>query len=94
MLYVTQEESMESFPHRYRVKGRALSDTDVSLVTEGAPEISSVPPVQFGDSGEKWSPESLLVAAVSDYFILTFKAIASSIIKISFSQFEYDRAKQ
>ena len=28
---------MESFPHRYRVKGRALSDTDVSLVTEGAP---------------------------------------------------------
>ena len=36
----------------------------------------SAPPTQFGGPGDLWSPEDLLVAAVADGFILTFRAIA------------------
>jgi uncharacterized OsmC-like protein len=32
--------------------------------------------VQFGGPGDKWSPETLLVAAVADCFVLSFRAIA------------------
>jgi uncharacterized OsmC-like protein len=31
---------------------------------------------EFGGPGDRWSPETLLVAAVADCFILTFRAIA------------------
>jgi len=33
-------------------------------------------PAEFGGPGDRWSPETLLVAAVADCFILTFRAIA------------------
>jgi organic hydroperoxide reductase OsmC/OhrA len=32
--------------------------------------------VEFGGPGDAWSPEGLLVAAVADCFILTFRAVA------------------
>lgn len=67
---------MENFPHHYTVKGSASPDTNVSLSSEGVSDIVSAAPIQFGGPGDKWSPESLLVAAVADCFILGFKAIA------------------
>lgn len=67
---------MENFPHHYTVKGNASPESNVSLSSEGVAVISSAPPTQFGGPGDKWSPESLLVAAVADCFILAFKAIA------------------
>src|SRR5690606_30234776 len=39
--------------------------------------IHSAPPVEFGGPGDRWSPETLLVAAVADCFLLTFRAIAN-----------------
>jgi peroxiredoxin-like protein len=33
-------------------------------------------PREFDGPGNQWSPESLLVAAVADCFVLTFRAIA------------------
>ncbi|MDP0561469.1 MAG: OsmC family protein [Candidatus Endonucleobacter sp. (ex Gigantidas childressi)] len=67
---------MENFPHYYKVKGYASQSSDISLSEEGVPDIVSAPPAQFGGPGDKWSPESLLVASVSDCFILSFRAIS------------------
>ena len=67
---------MQSFPHHYKVVAAADSDGDVSLSGERLASISSAPPVEFGGPGDRWSPETLLVAAVAGCFILSFRAIA------------------
>jgi peroxiredoxin-like protein len=40
--------------------------------------LTTAPPPQFGGGGGQWSPETLLVAAAADCFILTFRAIATA----------------
>lgn len=67
---------MEPFPHHYSVTGSATIDSNVALKAEDLPEIVTAPPAEFGGPGDKWSPEALLVAAVADCFILSFRAIA------------------
>ncbi|MEE9159021.1 MAG: OsmC family peroxiredoxin, partial [Gammaproteobacteria bacterium] len=67
---------MQSFPHRYKIVAAAGPDGDISLASDGLDPISSAPPVEFGGSGNRWSPETLLVAAVGDCFVLSFRAIA------------------
>jgi peroxiredoxin-like protein len=78
------EESMQEFPHVYSVNALALSVGHVLLSAAGKPDIESLPPREFGGPGSAWSPEELLVAAVADCFVLSFKAIASA------SKFEWD----
>lgn len=68
---------MQSFPHHYTVAASALPEGDVSLNSGGLDPIYSAPPIEFGGQGNRWSPENLLVAAVADCFILSFRAIAS-----------------
>ena len=67
---------MQDLPHHYRVTAAAESEGDVVLAAERLGTITSAPPAEFGGPGDKWSPETLLVAAVGDCFILTFRAIA------------------
>jgi len=67
---------MQDFPHRYGVAAAATADGSVILQSEGLPSLPSAAPTQFGGPGDQWSPETLLVAAVADCFILTFRAIA------------------
>ncbi len=67
---------MEPFPHHYSVTGNATIDSNVALKATDLPEIVTAPPAEFGGPGDKWSPEALLVAAVADCFILSFRAIA------------------
>lgn len=67
---------MQKLPHHYRVQGHSSNDGDVHLSAGGFPTLQSAPPIEFDGPGDKWSPESLLVAAVADCFILTFKSIA------------------
>ncbi len=67
---------MQALPHIYKVTGAAKAEGNVSLSAENLPDIVSAPPVEFGGPGDLWSPESLLVAAVADCFVLTFRAIA------------------
>lgn len=69
---------MQAMPHTYRVSASAESDGHVSLKAEGLPEISSAAPATFDGPGDKWSPEELLVSAVVDCFVLTFRAIAQA----------------
>ena len=71
---------MQPFPHHYAVVAKAETQSDVALEGERLPPIASAPPTEFGGPGDRWSPETLLVAAVADCFILTFRAIAGASI--------------
>ena len=68
---------MHPFPHNYDVSAHATPVSDVTVEGATLPSIQSAPPAEFGGPGDRWSPETLLVAAVADCFILTFRAIAS-----------------
>jgi len=67
---------MQPFPHRYSVAAAAGVDGDVILEHERLPPLHSAPPIEFDGPGDRWSPETLLVASVADCFVLTFRAIA------------------
>jgi peroxiredoxin-like protein len=67
---------MEPFPHRYGVRATADSEGPISLEGDGLPPLRSAAPAEFGGPGDQWSPETLLVGAVADCFILTFRAVA------------------
>lgn len=69
---------MHPFPHRYRARIGARPDGELSLAGEGLPELRSLPPPEFGGPGGYWSPETLLLAAVGDCMLLTFRAIAKA----------------
>ncbi len=70
---------MQDFPHHYQV-GARLNDPgdDVVIVAGGLPDLPTAAPVEFGGPGDRWSPETLLMAAVCDCFVLGFKVIASA----------------
>jgi organic hydroperoxide reductase OsmC/OhrA len=67
---------MKPYPHHYLVDAHAAATGHVDLRAEGLLPIASAPPLEFDGPGDQWSPESLLVAAVVDCFVLTFRAIA------------------
>jgi organic hydroperoxide reductase OsmC/OhrA len=67
---------MQPFPHHYSVVARAAAQGDVTLTGDRLPAIPSAPPTEFGGPGDRWSPETLMVAAVADCFVLTFRGIA------------------
>lgn len=67
---------MQDLPHYYRVSADANSDGAVVVSSEGLPSLETAGPVEFGGPGDVWSPEALLVAAVADCFVLSFRAIA------------------
>jgi organic hydroperoxide reductase OsmC/OhrA len=67
---------MHPYPHHYTVHASAEPTGDVPLNAAGLPPIASAPPAEFDGPGDRWSPESLLVAAVADCFLLSFRAVA------------------
>jgi peroxiredoxin-like protein len=67
---------MQDYPHHYIVNATAAEAGDVSLEASRLPALVSAPPAEFGGPGDRWSPETLLVAAIADCFVLTFRAIA------------------
>jgi organic hydroperoxide reductase OsmC/OhrA len=68
--------AVQEFPHHYAVKASADADTNVMLESPGLDALESAGPAEFGGPGDRWSPETLLVASVADCFILSFRAIA------------------
>ena len=69
---------MQDLPHHYVVNASAEEGEHVTIKATDLPEIASDAPAQFGGPGGKWSPEELMMAAVADCFILTFRAIAKA----------------
>ena len=78
---------MQEYPHQYVVKAAATTSSNVSLSGKNLPQIESAAPAEFGGPGDRWSPETLLVAAVADCFLLSFKAIARA-SKVDWKQIE------
>ena len=69
---------MREFPHYYTVTAAGAVQGDVELIADGLPSLPSASPAEFDGPGDRWSPETLLVGAVSDCIILTFRAVASA----------------
>ena len=67
---------MHPFPHRYVVSSTATPEDSVVLASDGIPNLTTATPPEFDGPGGLWSPETLLVAAVVDCFVLTFRGIA------------------
>ncbi|HVS16614.1 MAG TPA: OsmC family protein [Thermoanaerobaculia bacterium] len=67
---------MQQFPHRYSASATAGETGEVTLGAPGLPPLASAPPAEFDGPGDQWSPETLLIAAVADCLVLTFRAIA------------------
>jgi organic hydroperoxide reductase OsmC/OhrA len=69
---------MKPLPHYYQVRVESAPESKAEICSAGLTTLSSAPPTEFDGPGYLWSPETLLVAAVADCFVLTFKSIASS----------------
>jgi len=67
---------MQDLPHHYHVNASAEAEGNVTLKADDVPQLVTAPPAEFGGPGDQWSPETLLVGAVADCFILTFRAVA------------------
>lgn len=67
---------MQAFPHHYCVTSSASEEGAVELASKGLETLRSAGPPEFGGPGDLWSPETLLVGAVVDCFVLTFRAVA------------------
>ena len=68
---------MQAFPHHYAVTATAAAESPVSVQSAGLPALQSAAPAEFGGPGNLWSPETFLVAAIVDCYVLTFRALAS-----------------
>ena len=67
---------MQVLPHHYVVAAVGSDDGDIDLTSGALPRLPSAAPAEFGGPGDRWSPETLLVGAVADCFVLTFRGIA------------------
>jgi peroxiredoxin-like protein len=69
---------MQDFPHHYRCVATANADQSrVRVSSQGLDDLITDVPSEFGGPGDQWSPEALLIAAVADCFVLTFRAMAA-----------------
>ena len=69
---------MKAYPHHYRVEATADLEGPVSLAADPLPTLATAAPEEFDGPGDRWSPETLLVGAVADCFVLTFRAVANA----------------
>jgi organic hydroperoxide reductase OsmC/OhrA len=67
---------MKPYPHTYRAKAQGSAAGVVPVSSFGLPDINTAPPAEFDGPGDLWSPENLLIAAIADCFILTFRGIS------------------
>ncbi|HZT76282.1 MAG TPA: OsmC family protein [Vicinamibacterales bacterium] len=67
---------MHAFPHHYLVAAAATTVGDVELTADRVVTLESASPAEFDGPGDRWSPETLLTAALADCFVLTFRGVA------------------
>jgi peroxiredoxin-like protein len=69
---------MHPLPHIYNTNAQAASEGLVTITAQDLPDLSSAPPKEFDGPGDQWSPETLLLAAVADCYVLSFRAAAAA----------------
>ena len=67
---------MKAYPHHYWVAAMAGPDGDVVLSSAGLESLRTAAPLEFDGPGDRWSPETLLIGAIADCFVLTFRSVA------------------
>jgi organic hydroperoxide reductase OsmC/OhrA len=67
---------MQPYPHVYEVTASGAASGEVTVTAARLASLTTAPPAEFGGPGDRWSPETLLVASVADCFVLTFRALA------------------
>lgn len=67
---------MQDYPHHYIVSADAPQEGTIDVSSPGLETLPSLAPAEFGGPGDLWSPETFLVAAVADCYILTFRAVS------------------
>jgi peroxiredoxin-like protein len=67
---------MEAFPHTYTAIVAAGPTGNVMSSLENGCTLEVAPPAAFDGPGDAWSPEELMMAAVVNCFVLSFRAIA------------------
>lgn len=75
---------MQEYPHLYVATANGKAEGIIDTGSPGLESIEAMPPAEFDGPGDKWSPETLLVASVANCYILTFRAVARG------SRFEWD----
>jgi organic hydroperoxide reductase OsmC/OhrA len=80
---------MQPFPHHYDVTATAVPEGDVHLGIDAVPPLATATPPEFDGPGNRWSPEALLVGAVADCFVLTFRGLAR-VAKLPWTSLECD----
>ena len=66
---------MQQFPHLYRVTATSNGNF-VNVTSPGLEPLETAGPAEFDGPGDRWSPETMLTAAIANCYILTFKAVA------------------
>jgi organic hydroperoxide reductase OsmC/OhrA len=67
---------MKPYPHTYAATARGAATGPVAVESAGLPALATAPPVEFDGPGDVWSPETLLMGAIADCYILTFRGVA------------------
>jgi organic hydroperoxide reductase OsmC/OhrA len=81
---------MKAYPHHYQAAAAATAQSaEVLLSSAGLESLVTAPPIEFDGPGDRWSPETLLVGAIADCLILTFRAIARA-SKIDWTSLDCD----
>lgn len=80
---------MHSLPHHYHVHVEGTADGAVQVSATQLPVLHTGAPPEFGGPAGFWSPETLLVAAVGDCFVLTFRSVARA-SKLAFERLQCD----
>ena len=68
--------NVKAYPHVYIAGARGTAAGTVQVTSTDLPHLASGPPPEFDGPGGIWSPETLLVAAIADCFILTFRGVS------------------
>jgi peroxiredoxin-like protein len=69
---------MKPLPHHYEVRLAGGPGGHATVSIDGAPDLRTAPPHDWGGPGDAWSPEHLLLAAVETCFLFTLRAIAQA----------------
>ena len=68
---------MKPLPHRYELRLAGGPEGYATAGSEGLPDLRCAPPLDFDGPGDAWSPEHLLLNAVSTCFLFTLRSVAN-----------------
>ncbi len=71
-----ESNSVQPYPHVYEVSANGAPSGEVIVSAPRLETLRTAPPAEFGGPGDRWSPETLLAAAIADCFVLTLRALS------------------